>query len=34
MKEYVKILIELYPWTATPLIFTSADAFSTGIAQL
>ncbi|WOO85112.1 uncharacterized protein LOC62_06G008609 [Vanrija pseudolonga] len=34
MKEYVKILIELYPWSATPLIFTSADAFSTGIAQL
>ncbi|KAL1407267.1 hypothetical protein Q8F55_006685 [Vanrija albida] len=34
MKDYVKIIVELYPWSASPLIFTSADAFSTGIAQL
>lgn len=33
-REYTKLLLELYPWTASPLIFKNGDAFYLGIAQL
>ncbi|RSH79956.1 uncharacterized protein EHS24_009627 [Apiotrichum porosum] len=34
MIDYCLILCDLYPWTATPLLFTSKDAFELGVAQL
>jgi hypothetical protein len=34
MTEYALILCELYPWTATPLLFAAEDAFKLGVAQL
>lgn len=33
-REYAKLVLELYPWTATPLFFTNTEAFAFGIAQL
>jgi hypothetical protein len=34
MREYVRALLELYPWTGSPLIFTGEEAFRLGIAPL
>lgn len=34
MQMYRDALVQMYPWNATALLFTSTDAFKYGIAQL
>lgn len=33
-REFMKILLEIYPWANTPLIFKNDEVFTLGIAHL
>lgn len=32
--QYATALVEMYPWTATALLWNAEDAFGLGVAQL